>query len=142
MSSRTSSGNINLSVNCFRTSVNVEPRPSILHCSVWEEDAQCFSSSVVKGQGRQIAGKRCRQDTDYTESCRILELGTIDHHIKRMMPIVIQGQISRCAIGIWMSFPLWYLGYIFTIGACYTKKRSQTKMLFIYTINQMQWLMT
>ena len=43
-----------------------------------------------------IIGKRdrihCRQDTDWIESSRSLQLGTIDNHDKRKMRIVIQSQ--------------------------------------------------
>lgn len=50
----------------------------------WEEDAYC-----------QIAGKRCRQDTELTLSSRIIQLGIIDHYDEWNMPLIIQGQRSR-----------------------------------------------
>ena len=65
---------------------------------------RCLSFFKVGGQRSKlychiILGKcdriRCRQDTNSTESSKILHLGTNDHHDKRKIPIVIQGQMSR-----------------------------------------------
>ena len=46
-----------------------------------------------------IVGKRCRQGT--AVSSRIIQIGTIDHHDERKMPIIFQGQRSGlyCHIG-------------------------------------------
>ena len=46
-----------------------------------------------------IVGKRCRQDTEWTVNSRIIQLGKIDHHDERKVPIgfffKVGGQRSR-----------------------------------------------
>ena len=68
----------------------------------WEEDAYCYSRSEVKGKGCfchiHVVGKHgrihYRQDTDWTSSFRIIQLGTNgDHHDEMKMPFVFQGRI-------------------------------------------------
>ena len=51
---------------------------------------------VILSHSRKRGRIHCRQDPDldWTNSSRILQLGTYDHHDKRKMPFVIQGQRS------------------------------------------------
>jgi hypothetical protein len=39
--------------------------------------------------------KRCREDRDRTVSSRIIQLGAVDHHYEKKIPIVFQGDGQR-----------------------------------------------
>ena len=49
--------------------------------------------------------KRCRQGT--AVSSRIIKIGTIDHHDKRKMPIIFQGQRSKVRVVLSHSRKMW-----------------------------------
>ena len=60
---------------------------------------RCLLFSKVRGQRSRsfchTVGKPCRQDTEWAIKSKIFQLGTLNHHDKRKIPIVCQGQRSR-----------------------------------------------
>ena len=63
--------------------------------------------SKVKVIECHLVGKCCRQDTEWTVSSRLIQLGTIDNHDERKMLIKVGGQSSRSychIVGNWTGY--------------------------------------
>ena len=78
--------------------------------ALWEEDA--YSVKIGDQRTRSnchIVGKRCKQDTEWTLSSRIMQLGTIHQHDERKDPHVLINTEDANSTKIWLPLKDFFL---------------------------------